>query len=190
WHDWQGDGYGLTSAVGDLAFSNQPYNIDAGADCGVNFVNTGSAGQLDGYTMTLGHEWQEMMSDQFPAGGWTNHNTGTYAGQENSDECAWIAAGTTGGAAMVAFSTGTFAEQASWSNDTNSCAISHADVSGGGGGGNVAPVANFSYSASNLVVTFTDSSTDSDGTIASHSWNFGDSSTSTATSPSHTYAAA
>ena len=136
WHDYTGDGYGVTAPGGDLAFSNQPYNMDSGAGCGVNFVNSGTAGTLDGYTMTLGHEWHEMMSDQFPAGGWTNHDTGgTYAGQENSDECAWIAAGSTGGAANVAFSTGTFAEQASWSNDTNSCAISHADVSGGGGGG-------------------------------------------------------
>ena len=55
---------------------------------------------------------------------------------------------------------------------------------------NVPPVANFSDIISNLVVNFTDSSTDSDGTIASRSWNFGDGSTSTATSPSHTYAAA
>lgn len=55
---------------------------------------------------------------------------------------------------------------------------------------NVPPVANFSVSTSGLVATFTDSSTDSDGTIASRAWTFGDSSTSTATSPSHTYATA
>ncbi|GAP66722.1 protease [Mizugakiibacter sediminis] len=60
----------------------------------------------------------------------------------------------------------------------------------GGGGGNVPPVANFSYVANGLTVNFTDSSTDSDGTIASRSWNFGDGATSTATNPSHTYAAA
>src|SRR6185312_13201065 len=52
------------------------------------------------------------------------------------------------------------------------------------------PVANFSDSISNLVVNFTDTSTDSDGTIASRSWNFGDGATSTATNPSHTYSAA
>ncbi len=127
WHDY------TAGSNGNMAYSNQPYNIDSGAGCGVGFVN--SPGTLDGYTMTLGHEWHEMMSDQFPAGGWTNHNTGTYAGQENSDECAWIAPGQTGGAANVAFSTGTFAQQASWSNDTNGCALTHADVSGGGGGG-------------------------------------------------------
>ncbi|HYM87232.1 MAG TPA: S8 family serine peptidase, partial [Pseudoxanthomonas sp.] len=60
----------------------------------------------------------------------------------------------------------------------------------GGGGGNVAPVANFSSSASGLTVSFTDTSTDSDGSIASRSWNFGDSTTSTATNPSKTYSAA
>jgi serine protease len=60
----------------------------------------------------------------------------------------------------------------------------------GGGSANVPPVANFSSTTSGLTATFTDSSTDSDGTIASRSWNFGDSSTSTSANPSHTYAAA
>jgi len=55
---------------------------------------------------------------------------------------------------------------------------------------NVAPVANFSFTTSGLTATFTDSSTDSDGTIASRSWNFGDGTTSTATSPVKTYSAA
>ncbi|MER5638373.1 Ig domain-containing protein [Kitasatospora sp. NPDC002227] len=135
WHDWNGDttltGGAAASPYGDIAFSNQPYNIDMGAGCGVGFVN--SPGTLDGWTMTLGHEWHEMMSDQNPAGGWTNHVSGSsYNGQENSDECAWLKPGTTGGAANVSFgSYGTFAEQASWSNDTNSCAISHAILNHG-----------------------------------------------------------
>ncbi|HJU39976.1 MAG TPA: proprotein convertase P-domain-containing protein, partial [Tahibacter sp.] len=59
-----------------------------------------------------------------------------------------------------------------------------------GGSTNVPPVANFSFTTSGLTATFTDSSTDSDGTIASRSWNFGDGGTSTATNPSRTYAAA
>jgi serine protease len=129
WHDWNGDtslsGGAASSSVGDIAFSNQPYNIDMGASCGVGFVN--SPGTLDGWTMTLGHEWHETASDYFPAGGWTANS-----GYENSDECAWIAAGSAGGAANVAMGTGTFTEQASWSNDTNNCAISHAIVSHGG----------------------------------------------------------
>jgi xanthomonalisin len=63
-------------------------------------------------------------------------------------------------------------------------------VSGGGGTTNVPPVANFSVATSGLTATFTDSSTDSDGSIASHAWTFGDGATSTAASPSHTYTAA
>jgi PKD repeat protein len=55
---------------------------------------------------------------------------------------------------------------------------------------NVPPVANFSFTTSNLIANFTDSSTDSDGTIASRAWNFGNGQTSTATNPSHTYASA
>jgi PKD repeat protein len=62
-------------------------------------------------------------------------------------------------------------------------------ISAGGGGGNQAPVAGFTSSCSGLACTFTDTSTDSDGTIASRSWAFGDGGTSTATNPSHTYAA-
>jgi subtilase family serine protease len=61
---------------------------------------------------------------------------------------------------------------------------------GGGGGGNVPPVANFTFTTSGLTANFTDTSTDSDGTITSRSWTFGDGGTSTATNPSHTYAAA
>ncbi|MGW7448828.1 putative Ig domain-containing protein [Kitasatospora sp. NPDC054795] len=135
WHDWNGDttltGGAASSPYGDIAFSNQPYNIDAGSNCGVGFVN--SPGTLDGWTMTLGHEWHEMMSDQNPAGGWTNHVSGSsYNGQENSDECAWIQPGSTGGAANISFGAfGSYAEQASWSNDTNSCAISHAILTHG-----------------------------------------------------------
>jgi serine protease len=54
---------------------------------------------------------------------------------------------------------------------------------------NQSPVAAFTYSAANLVVTFTDKSTD-DGSIVSWSWNFGDGQTSTTRNPQCTYGAA
>ena len=58
------------------------------------------------------------------------------------------------------------------------------------GGGNVAPVADFiaNVSHSNLTATFSDRSTDSDGSIATYSWDFGDGSTSTQANPTKTYA--
>ena len=56
---------------------------------------------------------------------------------------------------------------------------------------NVAPTASFSQTCSNLVCSFTDNSTDSDGIIRSRSWNFGDNTAvGTATPQSHTYSAA
>ena len=65
-----------------------------------------------------------------------------------------------------------------------------AKVTDDGGAVNNPPTANFTFTTSGLTASFTDTSTDSDGTIASRSWAFGDATTSTATNPSHTYAAA
>jgi PKD repeat protein len=57
--------------------------------------------------------------------------------------------------------------------------------------GNIAPVASFTTSVSGLSVTATNTSTDSDGTIASMDLDWGDSTTHATTSPaSHTYATA
>jgi PKD repeat protein len=63
---------------------------------------------------------------------------------------------------------------------------------GGGGPSNQDPVAKFSISCTLLACSFTDASTDADGTVASRSWNFGDTTgtnTSTDPNPSHTYVA-
>lgn len=54
---------------------------------------------------------------------------------------------------------------------------------------NSPPTASFDPSCTGLTCTFTDRSTDSDGTVKAWSWNFGDGATSTAQSPSRTYAA-
>ncbi|MEO8246780.1 MAG: PKD domain-containing protein [Chloroflexota bacterium] len=54
---------------------------------------------------------------------------------------------------------------------------------------NNAPTANFTFNCTQLFCSFTDTSSDSDGTIASRSWDFGDGGTSTNTNPGHTYAA-
>jgi serine protease len=132
WHDWNGD-VGASSPNGDIAFTNMPYTLDVGTTCGQNFVNGGSAGTLDGYTMVEGHEYSETITDQNPAGGYTDTS-----GAENADKCAWRNPGTQGGAGNVSMGTGSFAEQGTWSNDsvsgTGQCEISHAIVTGGGAG--------------------------------------------------------
>src|SRR3954465_4759082 len=133
WHDWNGDttlGGGAASAsFGDIAFTNLPYLTDMGSSCGQNYVNAGTSGTLDGVTIVEGHEYAETITDQNPAGGWTD-----VQGFENADKCAWNGVGGTGAAQNVALATGSYAMQATYSNDVTGCQISHAIVGSGGGG--------------------------------------------------------
>jgi hypothetical protein len=132
WHDYNGDttlsGGAVTSPYGDLAFTNMPYVTDLGASCGQNFVN--SNGTLDGVSIVEGHEYAETITDQNPAGGWTDSS-----GAENGDKCAWITPGTSGGSFDLTTATGTFAMQTTWANDGSSgrgaCEASHAIVPNG-----------------------------------------------------------
>ena len=55
---------------------------------------------------------------------------------------------------------------------------------------NTPPTAGFNASCSNLSCTFTDASTDADGSVTAWNWTFGDGSTSTSRSPAHAYSAA
>ncbi|MFK7848679.1 MAG: PKD domain-containing protein [Rhodothermales bacterium] len=59
----------------------------------------------------------------------------------------------------------------------------------GGGGGNILPTAAFSVSTTLLMADFTDASSDSDGSVVSWAWDFGDGNSSTSQNPSNTYAA-
>jgi serine protease len=118
WHDWNGDsrltGGAASSSVGDIAFTNLPYLTDVGADCGQGFVNSGDAGTLDGVTIVEGHEYAETITDQ-TFGGWVDSS-----GNENGDKCIWLRTGP-GASANVAFSTGSFAMQSTWSNRVSGC---------------------------------------------------------------------
>jgi serine protease len=133
WHDFTGDstlpGGPVSSPYGDIAFTNMPYVADAGSGCGQNYVNAGTAGLLDGFSIVEGHEYAETITDQNPAGGWVNPTDG---GSENGDECAWISTGQ-GASANVVMGNGTYAMQSTWSNDTNRCDITHVTVTGGSG---------------------------------------------------------
>jgi PKD repeat protein len=56
-------------------------------------------------------------------------------------------------------------------------------------GNNAVPTANFSVVSNQLTASFTDTSTDSDGSIVRRLWSFGDGVSASSTNPSHTYAA-
>ncbi len=101
------------SSVGTIVYTNLPYIPDAGAGCGQNLVNAGSAGTLDGVTLVEGHEYAEVLTDQFPPTGWLDSS-----GAENGDKCAWITSGA-GKGANTTFPTGRFAVQSLWSNNAN-----------------------------------------------------------------------
>jgi serine protease len=127
WHDDSGDrslsGGPASSPHGPVAFTNLPYLTSAGASCGMNFVNSGAAGTLDGVSIVAGHEYAETITDQNPPYGWTDP-----AGGEAADKCAWIPPGSPGGAADLRLTTGSFAMQSIWSNDGRSsgtCEFSH-----------------------------------------------------------------
>jgi serine protease len=132
WHDYTGDatmdgGGAVSTPWGTpIAFTNMPYVPDAGANCGAGFVNAGN--NLDGVSIVNGHEFAETVTDQFPAGGWTDSS-----GAENGDKCAWIQAGQ-GAAQNISLTTGSFAVQSTWANDfgggAGGCEVSHPIESG------------------------------------------------------------
>jgi hypothetical protein len=99
------------SAYGNLSYTDFPYITDAGANCGQNFANSGSAGLLDGVSIVGGHEFAESETDPGAGDGW--YDT---AGAETGDKCAWISAGP-GAITDISLSSGTFAVQSLWSNN-------------------------------------------------------------------------
>jgi serine protease len=93
WHDYtQPSTY--PGVEPDISFTNMPYVLNSGASCGENSVNTGYfAGRLDGFTIVMGHEIEETITDPGAEdvvdgqnlGGWYD-----YAAYENGDKCAWV----------------------------------------------------------------------------------------------------
>jgi serine protease len=93
WHDYTQPQY-YPGVQPGISFTNMPYVLNSGASCGENSVNTGYfAGRLDGFTIVMGHEIQETITDPgaedvingVNLGGWYDYN-----GYENGDKCAWV----------------------------------------------------------------------------------------------------
>jgi hypothetical protein len=146
-----------------IAYTNMPYSLainstsengESSNDCGENAVNSGSAGKLDGFSIVLGHELEETITDPgaedilgsgtsaTKLGGWYD----TIDANENGDKCAWVGEPLTGplpGAPNVVPIPGamgdikgnadtTFAVQSLWSNEaaagTGFCAGAGTDL--------------------------------------------------------------
>lgn len=112
---WHSYGY---SGNNSFAFTNLPYVNDMGGRCGEGSVN-GYNGLVDGLSIVEGHEFAETLTDMNVGAGWIDS-----AGYEVGDKCAWV------GLQNVHFANANFAMQSIWSNDTNSCLISHSIVTG------------------------------------------------------------
>ena len=112
-----------------VPWTNMPYVLNQGTSCGQRSVNAGGAGRLDGFTLALGHEIEETVTDP----GAEDHLNGTNLGgwydaldaNENGDKCAYVGQNTSvsplaepGAAANIRGNRGgTFAVQSLWSNE-------------------------------------------------------------------------
>jgi serine protease len=86
----------------DISYTNMPYalaiNSNGANDCGENAVNAGAAGKLDGFSIVLGHEIEETVTDPgaediLGSGTATSNLGGWYDpadANENGDKCAWV----------------------------------------------------------------------------------------------------
>jgi serine protease len=108
---------------GVVSFTNLPYQLDAGIGCGENFINSGSAGTLDGFSIVGGHEYAESITDPTAGDGWWDFSDPF--GGEIGDKCVWggIPFGIPDPDGNVHLSTGSFAMQSLWSNAAHKCVM-------------------------------------------------------------------
>jgi serine protease len=129
WHDYTQPQY-YPGVQPGISFTNMPYVLNMGASCGQNAVNSGYyAGRLDGFTIVLGHEVEETITDPGAEDVINGQNLGgwyDYSGYENGDKRAWVGdTGLTspsvvpGGVNNVTGTDGKrYAVQSLWSNDS------------------------------------------------------------------------
>jgi hypothetical protein len=92
WHDYTtAAAYpGVTTGI---SFTNMPYVLNMGSSCGESSVNAGSAGTLDGFTIVMGHEIEETITDPGAESSVNGQALGAWydlSGWENADKCAWV----------------------------------------------------------------------------------------------------
>jgi hypothetical protein len=119
WCAW----HSVTSSGGNqVAYAYMPYIPDAGANCGMDFVNkTNNSfgnGYFDGFSIVGGHEFAEAQTDPHPSSGSVGWQDSS--GAENGDKCAWSASSTN-----ISLGGKDYAVQPIWSNASSGCATSY-----------------------------------------------------------------
>jgi serine protease len=93
WHDYTQPQY-YPGVQPGISFTNMPYVLNSGTSCGQNSVNSGYfTGRLDGFTIGMGHEIEETITDPGAEDVINGQNLGgwyDYSGYENGDKCAWV----------------------------------------------------------------------------------------------------
>src|SRR6202035_2664136 len=123
-----------------ISYTNMPYALSINSSginvCGENAVNAGAAGKLDGFSIVLGHEIEETVTDPGAEDIIGSGTSAEYLGgwydaadaNEDGDKCAWVGENLVTGQEPVLPVPGamgdikgnagsTFAVQALWSND-------------------------------------------------------------------------
>jgi hypothetical protein len=129
--------YNFNGIQSALSYTNMPYTLNAGAGCGQGDINT--PGTLDAYSIGLGHEIQETVTDPGAEDVVNNALTGgtqyyggwydTFDGNENGDKCAYVGVSPLAGSGVgsnmlpipgamgnITTGTGTYAVQSNWSD--------------------------------------------------------------------------
>ncbi len=160
-------------------------------------VYTGSQTVIDSAQSYNDGAWHHLVAQQNSVSGmqlWVDGvlvGSNPQTGAQNYTGYWRIGGDNTWGGATSNYFAGSLDEVAVYSRTLSQSEILDHLVQGGGDLPNVAPVASFTSSVNKLAVSFDgSSSSDSDGTVASYLWDFGDGSTSTLAEPAHTYAAA
>jgi serine protease len=104
-HDYTYPGFGggiYDHLPRGISYTNMPYALAINSSgvnvCGENAVNSGPSGKLDGFSIVLGHEIEETVTDPgaediIGSGTSTTNLGGWYDpvdANENGDKCAWI----------------------------------------------------------------------------------------------------
>ena len=128
WHDYTQPQY-YPGVQPGISFTNMPYVLNQGSGCGQESVNAAPAGDLDGFTIVMGHEIEETVTDPGAEDVINGQNLGAwydYGGYENADKCAWVgdigitgaSASVPGGMANIRGNDGKlYPVQSLWSND-------------------------------------------------------------------------
>jgi hypothetical protein len=104
-HDYTEPGFegGIYNGIkAGISYTNMPYalaiNSGGANECGENAVNSDARGKLDGFSIVLGHEIEETVTDpgaeDIKGSGTSTTNLGGWYdaadANENGDKCAWV----------------------------------------------------------------------------------------------------